>query len=120
MSKTILKISFILVILALFVCSCVHATDVNMNLSNNTVNTTSTNNNSNSTTTEQSSNARTAANNQSSDSSQATSYNSSASVNLNSLPEAELGLTNILNIILIVLGVLLILLGIAIIIRLKK
>lgn len=36
-----------------------------------------------------------------------------------SLPEAELGLGNILNILLIVVGVLLILLGIAIIIRLK-
>lgn len=36
-----------------------------------------------------------------------------------SLPEAELGLGNILNILLIVVGVLLILLGTAIIIRLK-
>lgn len=120
MSKTILKISIILVILALFVCSCVHATDVNMNLSNNAVNTSSTTDNSNSATTTQNSNARTTANNQAADSSQSTLYNSSASVNLNSLPEAELGLTNILNIILIVLGILLILLGIAIIIRLKK
>ena len=36
------------------------------------------------------------------------------------LPEAELGLPNILNIILITVGVVLILLGIAILIRLKK
>ncbi len=48
--------------------------------------------------------------------------NSSSSTNvslLNSLPEADLGLNNILNILLIVIGILLILLGIAIIIRLK-
>lgn len=38
---------------------------------------------------------------------------------LSSLPEADLGLNNILNILLIVIGILLILLGIAIIIRLK-
>ncbi len=36
------------------------------------------------------------------------------------LPESQLGLTNILNIILISVGVVLILLGIAIFIRLKK
>lgn len=38
----------------------------------------------------------------------------------NSLPESELGLTNILNILLIAVGVVLILLAIAIIIKLKK
>lgn len=38
----------------------------------------------------------------------------------NSLPESDLGLSNILNIFLIVIGVLLILLSIAILIRLKK
>lgn len=38
----------------------------------------------------------------------------------NNLPESQLGLTNILNIILISIGVVLILLGIAIFIRLKK
>lgn len=38
---------------------------------------------------------------------------------LDSMPEADLGLTNILNIFLIVIGILLILLGIAILIRLK-
>lgn len=48
-------------------------------------------------------------------------YTSSGSLvsSLNSLPEAELGLTNILSILLIVIGVLLILLSIAILIRLK-
>lgn len=38
----------------------------------------------------------------------------------NNLPESQLGLSNILNIILISVGVVLILLGIAIFIRLKK
>lgn len=38
----------------------------------------------------------------------------------NNLPESQLGLSNILNIILISIGVVLILLGIAIFIRLKK
>ena len=45
---------------------------------------------------------------------------SSATVSTNSLPESNLGLSNILNILLIVIGILLVLLGIAIIIRLKK
>lgn len=45
--------------------------------------------------------------------------NSGSVSTLNSLPEAELGLSNILSIILIVIGVLLILLAIAIIIRLR-
>jgi len=40
--------------------------------------------------------------------------------NLSPLPESDLGLSNILNIILIAVGVVLILLGIAIIIKLKK
>lgn len=38
----------------------------------------------------------------------------------NNLPESQLGLTNILNIILISVGIVLILLGIAIFIRLKN
>lgn len=47
-------------------------------------------------------------------------YESSVSItDLNNLPESGLGLTNILNIFLIVVGILLILLAIAILIRLK-
>ena len=46
-------------------------------------------------------------------------FNDDYSVSLSSMPESELGLGNILNIILIVIGILLILLGIAIMIRLK-
>lgn len=45
---------------------------------------------------------------------------SSIADRLQSLPESELGLTNILNILLIAVGVVLILLAIAIFIRLKK
>ena len=44
---------------------------------------------------------------------------SNVQVNSSSLPEAELGLSNILNIILIVVGILLVLLGIAILLRIK-
>lgn len=40
--------------------------------------------------------------------------------NLSPLPDSDLGLSNILNIILIAVGVVLILLGLAIIIKLKK
>lgn len=46
--------------------------------------------------------------------------NTSVSDTLTALPESELGLTNILNILLITVGVVLILLSIAIFIRLKK
>ena len=46
--------------------------------------------------------------------------NSASTSTFNSLPESELGLTNILNILLIAVGVVLILLAIAIIIKLKK
>lgn len=47
------------------------------------------------------------------------SQNSSISDSLQALPESELGLTNILNILLIAIGFVLILLSIAIFIRLK-
>ena len=49
-----------------------------------------------------------------------TNSNSATFSNLSSLPESELGLTNILNILLIAVGFVLILLAIAIFIRLKK
>ena len=80
----VLLLVFILLSSCLFVC----ASDINMNLQNNT-------------TTSGASNT-------------ASPLNA-----LSSLPEASLGLTNILNILLIVVGVLLIFLAIAILIRLK-
>ena len=49
-----------------------------------------------------------------------TTSSSNIADRLQSLPESELGLTNILNILLIAVGVVLILLAIAIFIRLKK
>lgn len=52
--------------------------------------------------------------------SSSTNKNQSVADTLQSLPESELGLTNVLNILLITVGVVLILLSIAIFIRLKK
>ena len=57
---------------------------------------------------------------QNNSSSSSSSNKSNIADTLQSLPEAELGLTNILNILLITVGVVLILLAIAIFIRLKK
>lgn len=102
-----LKIFLLAFILSICTISYVYAVDINMNLSNtNNTNTANTSPNI-------SSNVSTLDNNL---------YTStdSYSVSLSSMPEAELGLENILNIILIVVGILLILLGIAIMIRLKK
>ncbi len=89
MSKKIYIVFVLIFILCSFFYS-IYANDINMNLQNNI----STQGNS--------------ANN-----------NSSPLNALSSLPEASLGLSNILNILLIVVGVLLILLAIAILIRLK-
>jgi len=88
------------IIIIFIFCNPIYATDINMNLENNT---NSLNNNISSST----------------NSSLPTSSTTTTVSALSNLPEANLGLTNILNIILIVLGILLILLGIAIFIRLK-
>lgn len=93
------KTLIITIIISVFACNYVYALDVNINTSTNT-------NTTNTTYTQ-------------------TDYlsgtlNDDYSVSLSSMPETELGFTNILNIILIVIGILLILLGIAILIRLKK
>jgi len=106
MTKLFNIISILVIICILLLPNFVQATDIDMNLSN-TTNLDASNvvdsNTSDTTTTVPG------------------SYSSSGSFvsSLNSLPEAELGLTNILSIILIVIGVLLILLAIAILIRLK-
>ena len=50
----------------------------------------------------------------------AESTDSATFSNLSSLPESELGLTNILNILLIAVGFVLVLLAIAILIKIKK
>lgn len=100
--------SIFAIILMLLLPSFVQATDVNMNLTNTAnLDTTSSGVNpiSDTTTLPQT---------------YSSSSGSTVTSTFNSLPEAELGLTNILSIILIVIGILLILLAIAIIIRLKN
>ena len=80
----------------------------------NTNNSSSSNTNKNNTLTDNSTNGGYTNTNSSS-----TNLTPSATIT-NSMPESDLGLTNILNIFLIVIGVLLILLAIAILIKLKR
>ncbi len=92
-------ISMIIVAFIIFMACCpafVSATDINMNLASNTTN------------------------NETLSAQSTTSGNNATISTLQQLPESELGLANILNIILIVIGILLVLLAIAIIIRLKS
>jgi len=103
MLKSILKIFVIFFILLCILSVYVQATDINMNLSNTAQNSIDNSVNTNSV-----------------DDTEMLNTQYSDPTVTSSLPEAELGLGNILNILLIVVGVLLILLGIAIIIRLKK
>lgn len=118
MLKLFRNITIFMIIFMLFVPVFVQATEVNMNLASNTsVNDTSMQNTATtgqSSTVDQQTTTDTL-------SPTGTNYASSSSTvsTLNQLPEASLGLTNVVNIILIVIGVLLILLGIAILIRLK-
>ena len=103
--KKVTKIMYIVAILALILVSNVCATGINMNMTDNeTANTTST---------RQSSTTRQTTVN-------ATNNNSAATVSTvqESNIDDGLGLTNILNILIIVVGVVLILLAIAILIRL--
>ena len=112
MSKT-LKITLILIFLFCLYFNISLATDINMNTignqvySNNTQDLNNTNNHN--------------SDNITSINTYTTSYASQtpATVSISDLPEADLGLANILNIILIVLGILLVLISIAILIRLK-
>ena len=111
--RNILTIFTIFVFGLLLLPNFVQAINVNMNLSNTTsIDTSLVSGNSISTENPDYDN----------DNAYTPSYISTGSTvsTLNSLPEAELGLTNILSIILIVIGILLILLAIAIIIRLKN
>lgn len=108
-SKIFLKLMFMIIcIISIILLSNIAiATDINMNLQ--TSDTTSNTSNTSSQTTNNNTNA-----------SLPTSTTTSTTVStLSDLPEANLGLSVILNIILIVLGFLLVLLGIAIWIRLK-
>lgn len=109
MTSKIFNIIYIIVVISfLLLPNFVQATEINMNLTN-TANIDNTNSQTNTT-----SNTTTLPQTYSS------STGSTVTSTLNSLPEANLGLTNILSIILIVIGVLLILLAIAIILRLRN
>lgn len=141
--KKLLQITFIiLVILLVLAPNFVKATGVNMNLTPDTTSIVAPNNNTNTTnntvtntlasdenvlsnesenTSTQEPNTEPETTTDTLTPSSTNNSNSSATVSsLNQLPEAGLGLNNIINIILIVVGVLLILLGIAILIRIKQ
>lgn len=114
----------IIFILFLGITSC-HAVELDLSddLGNNFTsnsNTNSSNSNTSNRNTDESNNS-TKVNNNNSTTMNSTTTNSTPSATVtNSIPESDLGLSNILNIFLIVIGVLLILLAIAILIRLKK
>ena len=113
-----LKISLVILlfICILFTSKC-FAVNIDMSLSSNLINSDNSNessNNTNSALDGNTTNNNTLLENSTGESTSATFSN------VNSLPESELGLTNILNILLITVGVVLILLSIAILIRLKK
>lgn len=121
MSKSLKILFFIMFFLCIGILP-VHAID--MNLSNTTATNTIDNTITNSLTGNTLLNTNSILNNNSantpSPSTSTTNGSGSTYVSqISSLPEADLGLNNILNILLIVIGILLILLGIAIIIRLK-
>ena len=123
----------IIFVLFLGITSC-YAVDLDLSddlLSNSTNSSTNTNSNvsNNNTNTNNNSSSNTNISNTSPDNNTNISYtntnsrstNSTPSATvINSMPESDLGLSNILNIFLIVIGILLILLAIAILIRLRK
>lgn len=119
MSKS-LKIFFIILILLMIILpNFTIATSIDMNLTNNLDSNNITNSfNQNLTNTsddmlqDENTNLNTVSNPQA-------TFPSSGTSSLSNLPEANLGLSNILSIILIVIGILLIFLAIAILIRLK-
>ena len=136
-----LKICFIIVMLIILLSftTNVLAVDTNINatssedLLSNTTSTTNTSDTSNSTNTTNATNSTNSTNSSnvsnstnSTNTTANTTASSTSSANTNSitvqggLPESDLGISNILSIILIAIGVLLILLAIAILIRLGK
>lgn len=118
MSKC-LKIFFVVFILLMIILSnFVQATSIDMNLTNTSSNNVSNDVNQNISNTSNNSTENTNTNLPIT-SNQQTTFESNATTSLSNLPEANLGLSNILSIILIVIGVLLIFLAIAILIRLK-
>lgn len=141
--KKSIKILLLIMVAFLFISSRCFAVNIEMNLTNNTAvapsnellsvdntasNSTTSNNvlapngsNSDSNTlTNVDVNSGAATNSDLSDATQASAESSANVSNLSALPESDLGLTNILNIILIAIGFILILLAIAILIRLSS
>lgn len=101
---------FLITILMSILCICpVYATNTNSLLNSNTLSPTNSMNN-------------TLSNNYSAStiSADLSSTRSTTQTSSSNLPESDLGLNNVLNILLIVIGIVLILLGIAVLIRLKK
>ena len=121
-SLKILVISLICVSF-IFTTNC-FAVNIDMNLSSNLVDSNETDLNTTNSYNDTSSNS-TQANETNSKTNTSSAYTSTTSKTANvpdslqALPESELGLTNILNILLIAIGIVLILLSIAIFIRLK-
>lgn len=121
-----------IILILLIGINCCHAVDLNLtdmddltntNITNDANNTSVDNETSNTTANDEDTYNNTNSSNTSYNTSNSTSNTPAPSTtvsNLNSLPESNLGLSTILNILLIVIGVLLILLAIAILIRLKK
>lgn len=113
MSKSLRFVTVFLIIFILFIPVFVQATEINMNLTSDTSiqNTVSSQ--------QEETNQPVTTSDTLTPTTTNYSTTSSTVSTLNQLPEAGLGLSNVINIILIVIGILLILLGIAIIIRLK-
>lgn len=114
-----IKILFTMLILLLVFVHFSYATDIDPDALTSSFNNTT--NSLDSTNTTNSTNNNTATNSTSNTvkSNTNSTYSTPTVTSSSSLPEADLGFSNILNIILIVVGVLLFFLGIAILIRLK-
>ena len=121
------KISFLIIFLIFALFNTVFAVDeIDMNLAVDTNTSTSAENTvveeDNTTINSNNSNENTSSNENTTNNTPVnttTNPNSTTVSSLSNMPESELGLTNILNIALVVIGVLLLLLSIAILIRLK-
>lgn len=123
MNKCLKTSLVILLFICIFITSKCFAVNIDMSLSSNLVDTDTNSAISNESSTNTNSENPILGTNATDNvlSENSTSESTSATFsNVNSLPESELGLTNILNILLITVGVVLILLAIAILIRLKK
>ena len=130
MNRKILKISFILILAFAFCCSYVYATNIDLNLPSIT----SENSEQITNNVETTNNEQTANNVENSNENNLNTVDNTANTSVTTYStltdtlqpsevsnsaETELGITNIINILLITVGVILILLGIAILIRLR-